>query len=112
MLTNLFTEIAPSLGVLLATVVSFYATKAIRIFERKTGLEIEARHREALHQALISGVQAALASGPKVAVEVIAQRAVEHAQASVPDAIAAIEQATGANLTRLANRYIRELGGA
>lgn len=55
-------------------------------FTRLTGIQIEARHREALHAALMTGARAALSRGLPV------QQAVEHAmgyaQTSVPGAIA------------------------
>ncbi len=84
-----YTAIAPSLleisGVVVAGAIGWAATYA----KRKWGLEIEAKHRDALHKALMTGIQAALmqgASGPAAAV-----MAVTYAKKSVPDAIKALK---------------------
>mgnify|MGYP007078755858 CR=1 FL=1 len=54
-------------------------------FRRWTGREIEARHREALHSALMTGARIALQRGlkPQAAVDM----AIGYARTSVPDAI-------------------------
>lgn len=86
-LTQIYTQLQPALidivGVLIGAAI-LYVSNMIR---QKTGLEIEARHREALHSALMSGVQAGLRAGPTAARDVLIERAVAYAQASVPDAI-------------------------
>ncbi len=57
-----------------------------RVAKERWGIEVEARHREALHSALFSGVRAALARGlnGQAAIEA----AVAYAARSVPDALA------------------------
>ena len=78
---------------------------------RRFGIEIEARHREALHSAILSGVEAALRKGPRAALEHVVDEAVEHAKSSVPDAIRYL--APRANVLRtIAQRYAQtSLGG-
>ena len=55
------------------------------------GLTIEARHREALHQAILSGIEGALSRtshghDDEIKAEIV-RSAVRHAEKSVPDAI-------------------------
>ena len=58
----------------------------------RDGIEIEARHREALHSALMTGVRRALASGLQER-EAVAEATVNHVRTSVPDALAALNPA-------------------
>ncbi|MCG7626154.1 hypothetical protein [Epibacterium sp. Ofav1-8] len=71
------------LSVLLTALIGSAAHTA----KRRWGLDIEARHRDALHSALMSGIRAGLERGPDEAAEVLIREAVDHAKASVPDAI-------------------------
>ena len=72
-----------------------------------TGIAIEREAREALHSAIKSGIEAALARGPEAGLEEIKARAIFHAQQSVPDAIEQLVPGDGV-LDRLALRYYRE----
>lgn len=54
-----------------------------------------------LHMALQTGVAAAMAKDPKAGIDAIAQSAIKHAQASIPDTIAAL-QPTAEVLTNIA----------
>jgi hypothetical protein len=54
------------------------------------GLEIEARHREALHSALMTGVKHALSEGVQGRTA-ITRAAVDYVRTSVPDALAALK---------------------
>ena len=87
MLNDILRELMPvalsGLSVLLTALIGSAAHTA----KQRWGLDIEARHREALHSALMSGIRAAVERGPEEAVEVLVQEAVEHAKASVPDAL-------------------------
>ena len=69
------------LGVLLTGIIGWAAAAA----RRKWGIEIEARHREAMHSALLTGAQLALKNEltGKAAVDLILRYVVS----SVPDAI-------------------------
>lgn len=59
--------------------------RASLVAKKRWGIDIEARHREALHSALMSGVRAALAKG--LSGQAAIQAAVDHATSSVPDAM-------------------------
>lgn len=74
----------------------------------KWGIEIEAKHREALHSAIMSGIRAALAKGLTGSEAVDA--AVAHATASVPDAITALNPATQV-LINIATAKLKEALG-
>ena len=74
------------------------------LVKRRFGIEIEAIHREALHSAIMSGVDAAIRRGPGAAVEVLVDGALAHARASVPDAISALAP-TNAVLRNIAQSY-------
>ena len=69
----------------LSTVLTWALASAARAAKQRWGIEIEARHREALHSALMSGIRAALGRGLKGKDAVDA--AIGHAGRSVPDAI-------------------------
>lgn len=88
----LLPALVEAVGVLLMAALTWAAVK----FRAKTGLEIEERHRWALHGAIMSGVEAATAKlGKGVPLADIAEAAVKHAQASVPDAINALRPGAG-----------------
>ena len=74
-------------GVMLMLVLTWAARRVAQVY----GLTIEERHRQALHTALMSGLQAALTRRDS---NVIAS-AIDHAKASTPDAIAALRPADG-----------------
>jgi hypothetical protein len=101
--TNLQPLILEGIGLLLTAVI-LYVTNLIR---QKTGLDIEARHREALHSALMTGVVTALRDGPSFGRDVIIDQATSYARQSVPDAIKRLAPSS-AVLSRLADRYVGE----
>ena len=78
---------------ILAAVLTWAAAKA----KAKFGIDIEARHRDALHSAIMTGVRLALANG--MSKEAVVTAALDHARLSVPDAINAL----GAGKTVLIN---------
>lgn len=90
-LGDMMTAITPGLieiiGVLLTGIVAWVAAKA----REKWGIDIEARHREALHWALFSGAQLAMANEltGKAALELV----LHYVNQSVPDAIASLNPA-------------------
>lgn len=89
--------------VLMAAIV--YVTNLVR---KKTGLEIEARHREALHSALMTGVQSAIKDGPQAAKSQIIEEAVAYARFSVPKAIAQLGP-DNFLLRKIAERYANQV---
>ena len=87
-LQALYAELLPVLLQLIAAALAMVLLRAAEAARRRWGIEIEARHREALHAALMTGISAALARGLKGSAAVDA--ATVYARQSVPDAIAAL----------------------
>lgn len=88
-------------GIGLAAALSWAAVEA----KRRFGLDIQARHREALHSALMNGVRAALERGDTGEAALV--EAVRYARASVPDAIRKLAP-DGAVLLDLARAKLRD----
>lgn len=86
-------------GAVLAAVIGRAAIEA----KRRWGIEIEARHREALHSALMTGIRAALGRG--LTGQKALDYAIGYAQESVPDALAKLRPAE-AVLQLIARRYM------
>ena len=90
---QLISEITPAVVSLAATILTYIAVMIGGYIKRKTGLEIEAFSRDALHQALESGVELAVAKARGDASAAGAARAeliamiVAYVKMSVPDAI-------------------------
>lgn len=78
------------------------------VAKKRWGLDIEARHREALHSALMSGIRAALAGG--LSGEAAVKAAVQHATRSVPDALGTLNP-TAEVLKSIAVSKLREAMG-
>ena len=74
-------------GAILTVLIGWAADTA----RRRWGIEIEARHREALHSALMTGARMAIQRGMTGAGA--AELAVGYAQSSVPGAIRALQPA-------------------
>lgn len=82
------TLIAPYLPDLIGAAVTALIGYAVTLIKAKTGIEIEAKHREALQSALTTGALLALAKlGIGADKAALAEAAVDYAKASVPDAI-------------------------
>ncbi|HCO90946.1 MAG TPA: hypothetical protein DIT40_08235 [Alphaproteobacteria bacterium] len=80
-----------------------YATRRISAW---TGIQIEARHREALHSAIMTGVRTAMKGGT-LSTEAMTDQAIAYARESVPDAIRALAP-NNIVLRKLAERYANE----
>ena len=95
------------LDVLGAIVLALIGQAALWL-KRRTGIEIEARHREALHQAIMTGLRAALTKSatPSDAIT----RSIEYAKQSVPYAIRALRPSDQI-LTRIATAKLEEAMG-
>lgn len=85
----------PDMMDLLATVATSAIAWGAFQFTRKTGIEVEEKHRAALHSALMTGIRAAIVAGLGKEAAVLA--AVRYASRSVPDAIAKLRP--GADVT-------------
>ena len=104
--TALVTQvILPIVATIVTAVIGWAAAQA----RARWGIEIEARQREALHSALMTGAQLAMsrlgASATQKALEVAA---VDYARRSVPGAIAALKP-SGSTLHDLAAAKIATL---
>lgn len=91
------------LGIIITAAIAFIAAQV----KRWTGIEIEAKHRDALHSAVMSGVESALQKGVGPASDQLVEEAIAYAKASVPDAIAKLAP-DNFILRRLAERYVRK----
>ncbi len=109
MLNDLLRDLMPvalsGLSLLLTALIGSAAQTA----KQRWGLDIEARHREALHSALMSGIRAAVEDGPGAGKNVLVEQAVTYARESVPDAIARLRPSE-AVLRRLVMGKLKEIG--
>ena len=109
-MTNLISEIYAAVLPLLLSVLAAWLAKvlasAANEAKRRWGIEIEARHREALHSALMSGIRAALNRGLTGPAAI--SSAVTYAAQSVPDALARLSPDAKV-LARLAASKLREV---
>lgn len=103
---ELLALITPALLSLLGIILAWGINRGAAALELSTGIRLEENARDALHSAIISGVEAALAGeNPK---DVVIQHAVAYAHNSVPDAIARLVPGDGV-LDQLALRYYNEI---
>lgn len=77
-------------------------------FTALTGIEIQARHRDALHSALMTGARAALSRG--LPMQQAVEYAVGYAQSSVPGAIAKLRPPEPV-MQQLARAKLQEASG-
>ena len=77
--------VLPALVTLFGTVLTIILNQAAKVARERWGVEIEARHREALQSAVMSGLQAALLKG--LAGRAAVDAALDHVAVSVPDAL-------------------------
>ncbi len=83
--TELSAAVLPGAVALFGTVLTIILNRAASVARERWGIEIEARHREALHAAAMSGLLAALSRGK--AGDAAIDAAIDHVTASVPDAV-------------------------
>lgn len=83
--------ILPHLVDLAAILLSIVIGRAAIYAKDRWGMDIEAKHREALHSAIMSGVQAAVLSGRDGETAILS--AVRYARSSTPGAIKALKAA-------------------
>lgn len=75
--------VLPFVAVVLTGAILWAATR----FTAWTGIQIEAKHREALHSALMTGVRMALSKFGPGAQQIVIKEAVAYAYTSVPGAL-------------------------
>lgn len=79
----------------------------LRRIGQSVGLQIEEKHRAALHQAILTGVNQALAK--QMDSKDAASAAVDHALLSVPDAIGALTKGVKAKTKAERQKAVREV---
>lgn len=108
---DLINEITPALLTLLAALLTFTINRVAVWVQQRMHIEIEAKHREALHSAIMSGIRAAILARPgdrsTDARAAIVEQAIEHARISVPDALNHLKP-TPAILKNLGDRFFSE----
>lgn len=86
---ELLIALTPHLLEMIAAVATFILGWLANWTRARWSIEIEARHREALHSALMTGVRHALARGLREQ-DAVAKATVDYVRVSVPDALAAL----------------------
>lgn len=104
MLAQIYAALLPLILTAIGGILSYVIGRAAEAARARWGIEIEARHREALHSALMTGIQAALGRG------LVGQAAIDaatvYAAQSVPDALARLDPDSGV-LAELARSKLR-----
>ena len=108
MFTEIWEAVAPGVFEAAGTLLMLVLTWASMTLKAKWGIEIEARHREALHSAIMSGVARAMEGG--LTREMAIEAAVAYARQSVPDAIRYLTAPDGI-LFDLARAKLQQLVG-
>lgn len=88
-LLMLYWELLPTLLQIIAAILGLVLLRVADVARARWGIEIEARHREALQSALMSGISAALSRG--LTGDAAIQSALVYARRSVPDAMAKLQ---------------------
>ncbi|WP_339113250.1 hypothetical protein [Thioclava sp. GXIMD2076] len=100
----ILSTVAPYIMQLIALIVTGIVAWVAAEAKKRFGVEIEAKHREALHSALMTGAQLALARlGPMASQEALSQITLDYAKRSAPDAIDSFS---------LSEEFLREMAGA
>lgn len=105
-ITDLYNGLLPIALQTISALLGLLLIRATNVARARWGIEIEARHREALHSAIMSGIRAALGSGVSGADAI--EAAVTYATKSVPDAISALGPAPDV-LKAIAAAKLREV---
>lgn len=115
-LNRLLIDLSPVLLEIIAGLLTALLSWVVLTLRQRWGIEIEARHREALQSAMMNGARIALARGLSGAAA--ADLAQGYAQASVPDAMrnlrpseAVLAQLARAKLHEVTQAKAAEVGG-
>lgn len=115
-LTNLLAseQVQTALIGIVGLVLTVIINRAAGAFTAATGLEIEKKHREALHEAIITSVESGIRHGAGEAEATLRAHVMAHLRRSVPDALKALTPGDGV-IDQLIDRYaaqaIDRLGG-
>lgn len=104
-LASTLAVLAPHILELIAALLLAVITRLAAALHRKWGIEIEERHRLALHQALMTGAREALGRG--LAGREAVEHAIAHAGRSTADAIRTLRPAEGV-LEKIAGAKVAE----
>lgn len=85
-------------------VVSALLAIATRQLTKWTGIEIEAKHRQALHEAIVSGVHSAVKHGIETGSGTFYAHVMAHVRESVPDAYKTLVRSEGV-VRNIIDRY-------
>lgn len=107
-LSEIFTQAAPALYDLIGIVLMVALTWASNELRKWVGIQIEDKHRVALHSALMTGIRTAIEKNPGAARDLLVNDAVAYARQSVPDAIKKLSP-DNFILRRIADRYANEV---
>lgn len=105
LLLSLYWDLLPMLLQVIGAILGLLLMRAANMARTRWGIEIEARHREALHSAVMSGITSALTRGLTGSAAIAA--AIQHTTRSVPDALAALDPTTEV-LTSIAEAKLRD----
>lgn len=108
-MSEIYSAVLPTLLQLIGVVLAALLARASTVASQRWGIEIEARHREALQSALMSGISAALHRGLTGAAAV--DEAILYTTRSVPDALAALNPSAEV-LVSLAEAKLLQATGA
>lgn len=105
---ELYAAVLPTILQLIAAALGALMIRATSLASSRWGIEIEAKHREALHSAIMSGIAAALSKGLTGTAAI--SSALSYTVNSVPDALAALKPSQEV-LNALAEAKLRDAVG-
>jgi hypothetical protein len=88
-------------------ILAVFSAALLWLLRRPVLMFIEAKHRDALHEAIISAVESGIKLGPKEGMETLQAHVMLHLRQSVPDAMKALAPSNSV-INRLIERYARE----
>lgn len=106
LLDQAFAQLIPIILTVLSTILTTVLVRGSTLIKQRWGVEIEEKHRDALHSAIMSGLRSALQRGEKD--DEAISSAITYAHESVPDAIKALKPASTV-LSSIATAKLREV---
>ena len=100
-------QVQTAIITVIGLVLTFIINRAAGAFTAATGIQIEASHRDALHEAIRSAVESALRHNAKTGFSTMKAHVVQHLRESVPDELKALTPGDGV-IDRLIDRYVGE----
>ena len=100
-------EVLNTILMILGLILTFIINRAAGAFTAFTGIQIEAKHRDALHSAIKTYVESSLKHGHDVGIDYLKANTLDYLKRSIPDALAALVPGDGV-LDKLVERYAAE----